>query len=87
MSRGTKNVLEGVAVFAVGLCLKLLTGDVDIPVLTLTKVGVVLMVVGAVTLVTGAVQTVHEARAGTPSRPAADSTADSRPDGSSDPAA
>lgn len=65
-SRGTKNLLEGAIALLVGLGLKLFAGDVEIPVFTLTKVGVVLMGVGGVTLVFGAFQAVAEARAARP---------------------
>ncbi|MFF9193721.1 DUF5708 family protein [Streptomyces sp. SBR177] len=61
-SRGTKNLREGAILLLVGLGLRLFAGDVDIPVFTLTKVGVVLMVVGGVTLLYGAFQTVSAAR-------------------------
>ncbi|MEV6330117.1 DUF5708 family protein [Streptomyces sp. NPDC051909] len=64
MHRGTKNLLEGGVTFLVGLCLKLFTAGVEIPVFTLTKVGVVLMVVGGATLVAGLLRTVLDARAG-----------------------
>jgi hypothetical protein len=56
MSRATKNLLEGVVTFVVGLMLWLLTGDVEIPVFTLTKVGVVMMWVGGAFVVTGLFQ-------------------------------
>ncbi len=41
-----KNLLTGSATFVVGLVLWLFTGDIETPVFTLTKVGVVLMVIG-----------------------------------------
>ncbi|MEV7223639.1 DUF5708 family protein [Streptomyces sp. NPDC093681] len=39
-------MLEGVVTLLAGLALWLFTGDVEVPVVTLTKVGVVLMCVG-----------------------------------------
>lgn len=48
MSRATRNLLEGAATFAVGLVLWLFAGDVEVPVVTLTKAGVVMMCVGGV---------------------------------------
>lgn len=47
MGAMSKNLLTGSATFVVGLLLWLFAGDVEIPVFTLTKVGVVLMVIGA----------------------------------------
>jgi Family of unknown function (DUF5708) len=44
---GRKQLLVGGGTFAVGLLLWLFTGGVETPVITLTKVGVVLMVLGA----------------------------------------
>ena len=46
MSRASKNLLEGVVTLLVGLALWLSTGDVEVPVVTPAKVGVVLMCVG-----------------------------------------
>lgn len=46
MNRTSRNLLEGVLTLLVGLSLWLFTGDVEVPVVTLTKVGVVLMCVG-----------------------------------------
>ncbi|GIF12092.1 DUF5708 family protein [Actinoplanes teichomyceticus] len=43
----TRNLLTGSATFVIGLLLWLFTGDIEIPVVTLTKAGVVLMVIGA----------------------------------------
>jgi hypothetical protein len=59
MSNGTKNLLEGVVIFLIGLPLWLFTGDVDVPVVTLTKVGVVMMCVGGVLVATGLYQSVR----------------------------
>ncbi|MEU0727082.1 DUF5708 family protein [Streptomyces sp. NPDC006140] len=53
MSKARGNLVEGVVTFVIGLGLWLFTGDVEIPVLTLTKVGVVLMCVGGVLAATG----------------------------------
>ncbi|MFF4473202.1 DUF5708 family protein [Streptomyces sp. NPDC001599] len=41
-----RNVWEGAATFVVGLALWLFTGDVDVPVVDLAKVGIVMMCVG-----------------------------------------
>ncbi|SMQ18968.1 hypothetical protein SAMN06272771_5433 [Streptomyces sp. Ag82_O1-12] len=46
MSRGRRNLQEGIVTFATGLGLWLFAGDVDVPLVTLTKTGVVLMCVG-----------------------------------------
>jgi len=46
VSRASKNLLEGVVTLLVGLALWLFTGDVEVPVVTPAKVGVVLMCVG-----------------------------------------
>ncbi|MFI8931577.1 DUF5708 family protein [Streptomyces sp. NPDC053474] len=59
MNRATKDLAEGSATFAVGLALKLFTGGVELPVVTLTKVGVVLMAIGAALALTGLVRTVR----------------------------
>ncbi|WP_433545069.1 DUF5708 family protein [Streptomyces sp. CA-294286] len=53
MSRATKYLIDGAVTFLVGLALKLFGGGVDVPWVTLPKVGVVVMVVGAVTVVAG----------------------------------
>ncbi|GAB1688993.1 DUF5708 family protein [Krasilnikovia sp. M28-CT-15] len=47
MSAMGKNLATGSATFVVGLLLWRYAGDIEIPVFTLTKVGVVLMVIGA----------------------------------------
>ncbi len=47
MSAMSKNLLTGSVTFVIGLLLWLFAGDVEIPVFTLTKVGVVFMVIGA----------------------------------------
>ncbi|MGW0347077.1 DUF5708 family protein [Streptomyces anthocyanicus] len=46
MTRASKHLLEGAVTLLAGLALWLFTGDVEVPVVTLTKVGVVLMCVG-----------------------------------------
>ncbi|MEV0219473.1 DUF5708 family protein [Streptomyces sp. NPDC050704] len=56
MSRSRKNLLDGTATFAVGLVLWLFTGGVEVPVVTLTKAGLVMMCVGAVLVTTGLYQ-------------------------------
>ncbi|MER5216353.1 DUF5708 family protein [Streptomyces sp. NPDC002838] len=56
MSAAPKNLLEGVVTFVVGLVLWLFTGGVEVPVVTLTKVGVVMMCVGGVLAATGLYQ-------------------------------
>ncbi|MFG2127573.1 DUF5708 family protein [Streptomyces sp. NPDC048751] len=57
MSRASRNLLEGAATFAIGLVLWLFTGGVEVPVVTLTKVGVVMMCVGAAQAATGLYRT------------------------------
>ncbi|MGW3560058.1 DUF5708 family protein [Streptomyces sp. NPDC000963] len=54
MASPTKNFVEGVVLFAIGLPLRLFTGDVDVPVVTLTTVGNVLMVIGGMEILYGA---------------------------------
>ncbi|ELP62910.1 DUF5708 family protein [Streptomyces turgidiscabies] len=56
MSGATKNLLEGAATLVIGLVLWQFAGGVDIPFVTLTKVGVVLMCVGGALLLTGLFQ-------------------------------
>ncbi|CAM5491780.1 hypothetical protein GCM10010329_69170 [Streptomyces spiroverticillatus] len=56
MKQGSKNMLEGVITFAIGLALRLFTDGVETPVVTLTKVGVVLMCVGGVLVAMGLFQ-------------------------------
>ncbi|MGW4019983.1 DUF5708 family protein [Streptomyces sp. NPDC005009] len=46
MNRASKNLLEGVVTLLAGLALWLFTGDVEVPVVTPAKAGVVLMCVG-----------------------------------------
>ncbi|MGX2996244.1 DUF5708 family protein [Streptomyces sp. JNUCC 64] len=57
MAQASKNLSQGVVVFAIGLALRLFTEGVETPVVTLTKVGVVLMVIGGAMAVTGLFQT------------------------------
>ncbi|MFI1733053.1 DUF5708 family protein [Streptomyces acidicola] len=59
MTRASKNLLEGVVTGAVGLALWLFTEDVEVPVVTLTKVGVVMMCVGGAQAVMGLYQSVR----------------------------
>lgn len=53
MNPVTKSFLEGAAHFVAGLGLWLFGGGVEIPVFTLTKVGVVLMVIGVLVVARG----------------------------------
>ncbi len=48
MSRNAQHTAIGILMFAVGLTLALTTGDVDTPVIALSKVGVVLTVLGVI---------------------------------------
>ncbi|WP_128380212.1 DUF5708 family protein [Streptomyces cavernae] len=59
MSRARKNLLEGTVTLAIGLVLWMFTGGVEVPVVTLTKAGVVLMCVGGLQVTVGAYQTVR----------------------------
>ncbi|MBT2897241.1 DUF5708 family protein [Streptomyces sp. McG3] len=63
MKKASKNLLEGVITFAVGVALRLFTEGVETPVITLTKVGVVLMVAGGVFIVLGLFQSMRGANA------------------------
>ncbi|MFE2290824.1 DUF5708 family protein [Streptomyces sp. NPDC059452] len=63
MKQASKNLLEGVVTFAVGLVLWLFTEGVEISVFTLTKVGVALMCVGGVLLALGLFQSARGANA------------------------
>ncbi|GCB43144.1 DUF5708 family protein [Streptomyces sp. NL15-2K] len=60
MSAATRNLLEGAATFVAGLVLWLFTGGVEVPVVTLTKVGVVMMCVGGVLVATGLYQAARD---------------------------
>ncbi|GGX35926.1 DUF5708 family protein [Streptomyces lomondensis] len=53
MSKARGNLVEGAVTFVIGLGLWLFTGDVEIPVFTLTKVGIVMMCVGGVLAAAG----------------------------------
>ncbi|MDN3294078.1 DUF5708 family protein [Streptomyces ficellus] len=53
MSSGFKAVVAGVITFIIGLVLWRFTGDVETPVVTLTKLGVVLMALGGLEVVYG----------------------------------
>ncbi|MFH9009085.1 DUF5708 family protein [Streptomyces afghaniensis] len=53
MSKARANLVEGAVTFVIGLGLWLFTGDVELPVVTLTKVGVVMMCVGGVLVAAG----------------------------------
>ncbi|MFH9010040.1 DUF5708 family protein [Streptomyces sp. NPDC017943] len=59
MSRGRGGLLEGAVTFTAGLALWLFAGDVEVPWVTLTKVGVVMMCVGAAQAVAGAWRRAH----------------------------
>ncbi|WP_408995074.1 DUF5708 family protein [Streptomyces europaeiscabiei] len=61
MAKPMKNLVEGVGTFAIGLILWLFTDGVEVPVVTLTKVGVVMMCVGGVLVATG----LHQGARGT----------------------
>ncbi|EMF54273.1 MULTISPECIES: DUF5708 family protein [Streptomyces] len=52
----SRNVWEGAGTFVIGLVLWLFTDGVEVPVVTLTKVGVVMMCVGGVLVATGLYQ-------------------------------
>ncbi|OUC94520.1 DUF5708 family protein [Streptomyces swartbergensis] len=53
MSKARGNLVEGAVTFVIGLGVWLFTGDVEIPVFTLTKVGVVMMCVGGALVAAG----------------------------------
>lgn len=53
MNSATKALAGGVVTFAIGLLLWLFAVDIHTPVITLTKVGVVLMFVGGLELLYG----------------------------------
>ncbi|MDT0489540.1 DUF5708 family protein [Streptomyces griseus] len=61
MKQASKNLLEGVITSAVGLVLWLFTDGVETPVVTLTKIGVVLMCVGGVLIALGLFQSARGA--------------------------
>jgi hypothetical protein len=62
MNGRTKNLLEGAATLVTGLLLWLFAGDVELPFVTLTKVGVVMMCVGGALLLTGLFQAARPPR-------------------------
>ncbi|MCX3292025.1 DUF5708 family protein [Streptomyces sp. NEAU-H22] len=53
MSKARGSLVEGVVTIVIGLGLWLFTGDVEVPVVTLTKVGIVMMCVGGVLVASG----------------------------------
>ncbi|MFI6208936.1 DUF5708 family protein [Streptomyces sp. NPDC051041] len=53
MREASRNLLEGAAAFAAGPALRLFAGDVQAPVVTLAKAGVVPMRVGGAPAATG----------------------------------
>ncbi|MER6145888.1 DUF5708 family protein [Streptomyces sparsogenes] len=53
MTKALKQLLEGSVTLVVGLALWLFAGDVELPVVTLTKVGVVMMFWGGAQLLYG----------------------------------
>jgi hypothetical protein len=59
MSTASKNLLEGLVTFLAGLPLWLFAEDVQVPVVTLTKVGLVMMCVGGALAATGLFQAVR----------------------------
>jgi hypothetical protein len=69
VTKGSRNLPEGAVTLATGLVLWLFTGDVDTPVVTLTKAGVVLMCVGGVLLATGLYQRARSRAQGRPTDP------------------
>ncbi|MBQ0916623.1 MULTISPECIES: DUF5708 family protein [Streptomyces] len=60
MSQASKNLVEGVITFAIGLALRLFTDGVELPVFTLTNVGVTLMCIGGVLVVMGLFKTARK---------------------------
>ncbi|MEU9865438.1 DUF5708 family protein [Streptomyces sp. NPDC047971] len=57
MASPTKNFAEGAVLFGIGLALRLFTEDIEIPVFTLTKLGVVLMAIGGIEILYGVYRT------------------------------
>ncbi|MFI5674861.1 DUF5708 family protein [Streptomyces cellulosae] len=53
MSQVSQNLLEGAGTFTAGLLLWLFTEEVEVPVVTLTKVGVVMMWLGGALVALG----------------------------------
>jgi hypothetical protein len=64
VGRATRNLVEGAATFVIGLVLWLFTEGVEVPVVTLAKVGVVMMCVGGVLVATGLFQRARGATSG-----------------------
>jgi hypothetical protein len=64
MGKPMKNLMEGAGTFVIGLVLWLFTDGVEVPVVTLTKVGVVMMWVGGVLVATGLYQRTRGKAAG-----------------------
>lgn len=54
MNRITAHILSGLICILVGTGLVLFAGDVETPIITLSKLGVVLLVIGGLDLVYGA---------------------------------
>ena len=59
-----RTLAAGVGTFVVGLLLWLFTGDVETPIVTLTKVGAVLMVIGGLELCFGVYQAAQGGQSG-----------------------
>ncbi|MFI1329796.1 DUF5708 family protein [Streptomyces sp. NPDC020845] len=53
MTNAYKQLLEGGVTLVIGLALWLFTGDIELPVVTLTKIGVVMMCWGGAQLLYG----------------------------------
>ncbi|MFD5949383.1 DUF5708 family protein [Streptomyces collinus] len=53
MSKARGNLVEGLITLMIGLGLWLFAGDVEVPLVTLTKVGVVMMCVGGALVAAG----------------------------------
>ncbi|WP_121715679.1 DUF5708 family protein [Streptomyces sp. E5N91] len=64
MTRASKHLLEGVVTLLAGLALWLFAGDVEVPVVTPTKVGIVLMCVGGAQTAWGLTGAVHRSARG-----------------------
>ncbi|MGW0336544.1 DUF5708 family protein [Streptomyces sp. NPDC003011] len=67
MNRPSRNLLEGAGTFVAGLVLRLAGGEVEVPVVTLTKVGVVMMWVGGALVATGLYRAVRASSGSGPS--------------------
>ncbi|GAB2858142.1 DUF5708 family protein [Streptomyces deserti] len=64
MSRGARHLGEGSATFVIGLVLWLFTEDVEVPVVTLTKVGIVMMCAGGAQVLWGLYRSARTASPG-----------------------